>query len=105
MHIRVILKNPADELSTLYAGYAKVMARHVDARIHMEYSEHPDAHGFGYPSVLINDLPVVPADRSMLMPGDLVNELQVWGKSAWELTELADALEAPLNRMLASAAR
>jgi cystathionine gamma-synthase len=105
IHIRVISQQPPGGRCTLYAGYAEVMARHLGARVVMEYSEHRDAHNFGFPSLLINDLPVVPADRVMLMPGDIVAELQVWGVSAWELTELADALEAPLNRLLARATR
>jgi hypothetical protein len=105
LHIRVISQQPAGGRSSLYLAYAEVLAHHLGAKVITEYSEHRDAHNYGFPSLLINDLPVIPADGTMLMPSDLVNELQVWGKSAWDLTELAEALEAPLNRMLARATR
>lgn len=105
IRIRVISEQPAAGRSSLYLAYAEVMARLLGATVVTEYSGHRDAHSYGFPSLLINDLPVIPADGTMLMPSDLVSELQVWGKSAWELTELAEALETPLNRMLARATR
>ncbi len=105
IRIRVISHVPPCKRCSLYMGYAQVMERYLKARVTTENSEQLDEHGFGFPSLLINDIPVLPADKQMLMPMDVINELQVWGKTAWELTELAEALETPLNRMLDSAAR
>ncbi len=104
MQIRVISQQPPGGRCTLYAGYADVLARLPDARVEMAFSTLRDAHGTGYPSLLLDGAPVPPTDGVILMPVDILNALSRQGIADEALIGLAEALEAPLERMLESAA-
>ena len=99
LEIRVVSQQPPGGRCTLYAGYAEVLAAYLDARIDVVFSTERDAHGSGFPSLLVNGLPAQPADGVILMPADLCAMLAA-GQDETILPGLAEALEAPLERMM-----
>ncbi|TXH73951.1 hypothetical protein [Thiobacillus sp.] len=103
LHIRVISQHPPGGRCGLYAGYAEVLATCLNALTEVEFSTQRDAHGSGFPSLLVNGHPVQPADGVILMPSDLCAALAVAGQDETVLAGLARALEAPLERMLGEA--
>ena len=100
VHIRVISQQPPGGRCSLYAGYAEVLATHLGARTEVEFSTERDAHGAGFPSLLVNGCPALPADGVILMPTDLCALLALCGLDEKVLAGLAKALDAPLERML-----
>lgn len=102
LEIRVVSQQPPGGRCTLYAGYAEVLAAHLGARIEIEFSTERDAHGSGFPSLLLNGFPAQPADGVILMPADLCAMLAA-GQDEMTLPGLAEALEAPLERMMEGA--
>jgi cystathionine gamma-synthase len=103
LEIRVVSQQPPGGRCTLYAGYAEVLAAHLGARIEIEFSTERDAHGSGFPSLLVNGLPAQPADGVILMPADLCAMLAAAVRDETILPGLAEALEAPLERMMEGA--
>jgi cystathionine gamma-synthase len=100
LHISVVSQHPPGGRCTLYAGYAEVLAAYLEARTEVVISTERDAHGSGFPSLLLNGCPVQPADGVILMPADLCAVLATAGQDETALIGLADALEAPLERMM-----
>lgn len=100
LHVRVVSQHPPGGRCTLYAGYADVLAAYLGARADVVISTERDAHGSGFPSLLVNGLSVQPADGVILMPADLCAMLAAAGLDEKALAGLAEALEAPLERML-----
>jgi cystathionine gamma-synthase len=100
LHIRVISQNPPGGRCSLYAAYAKAIAAHLDAASERVFSAERDAHGIGFPSLQLNGHAIQPADGVILMPADVCAALAAAGHDAMVLTRLAEALEAPLERML-----
>ncbi len=100
MEIRVISQQPPGGRCTLYAGYAEVLASLSDARTEVTFTVLRDAHGTGYPSLLLDGMPVPPADGVILMPADILAALSSLGIDDEALIGLAEALGAPLERML-----
>lgn len=103
LDVRVVSQHPPGGRCTLYAGYAEVLAACLDARTNVVFSTERDAHGSGFPSLLLNGLPVQPADGVILAPADLCAALAAAGLDEAALAGLAEALEAPLDRMLGGA--
>ncbi|MFH1816832.1 MAG: hypothetical protein ABIK08_07925 [Pseudomonadota bacterium] len=103
LHIRVISQHPPGGRCGLYTGYAEVLAAYLHARAEVVFSTERDAHGSGFPSLLVNGIPAQPADGVILMPGDLCSLLAAAGLDEASLVGLAEALEAPLERMLEGA--
>lgn len=104
LHIRVISQHPPGGRCTLYTGYAEVLAAHLAARMEVVFSTERDAHGTGFPSLLVDGVPVQPEDGAILMPADLCATLAAAGVDRKALTGLGEALEAPLERMLEGSA-
>lgn len=104
LHIRVISQHPPGGRCTLYTGYAEVLAVHLGAHTEVVFSTERDAHGSGFPSLLVNGVPVQPEDGVILMPADLCATLAAAGVDRKSLTGLGEALEAPLERMLEGSA-
>lgn len=100
LQVSVVSQHPPGGRCTLYAGYAEVLATRLDARTEVVFSAERDAHGSGFPSLLLNGRPVKPADGVILMPADLCAALAAAGFDEAGLAGLAEALEAPLGRML-----
>lgn len=103
LHIRVVSQHPPGGRCTLYAAYADVLAAHVDARKEVVFSTERDAHGSGFPAMLVNGQAIQPADGVILMPVDLCVVLKAAGLDDAILAGLAEALEAPLERMMEGA--
>lgn len=100
IEIRVIAQHPPGGRCTLYTGYAEVLTSFMDACKEVIVSATRDAHGQGFPSLWLGGQPVKPTDGVILMPADLCAALEALGHSAESLLGLAEALEAPLERML-----
>lgn len=100
MEIRVISQYPPGGRCTLYAGYAEALASLPGARVEVAFTALRDAHGTGYPSLLLDGAAVAPADGVILMPADIFAALSGLGIDAEALVGLAEILEAPLERML-----
>jgi len=101
LHVRVISQHPPGGRCILYAGYAEVLRVRLGARTEIVTSAERDAHGTGFPSLLVNGDPVQPADGAILMPADLCAVLAtVAGQDEAGLTGLEDELDVPLQRML-----
>ncbi|MEW5787319.1 MAG: hypothetical protein AB1899_05650 [Pseudomonadota bacterium] len=98
--VRVISQHPPGGRCTLYAGYADVLARHLQFSAELDFSASRDAHGSGFPSLLLDGVPVLPADGVILMPSDILAALTGLGISDEDRPGLAEALEVPLERML-----
>lgn len=100
IQVRVISQQPPGGRCTLYAGYAEVLERHLEARAELVFSTTRNAHGEGFPSLWLNGAAVQPADGVILMPADVLAGLTAQGMTEEALLGLAEALEAPLDRML-----
>ena len=100
LHIRVVSQHPPGGRCGLYAGYAEVLAACIGAQIEVVISTERDAHGSGFPSMLVDGWSIQPADGVILMPADLCAALAAAGLDEAALADLAAALEAPLERML-----
>ena len=103
LHVRVVSQHPPGGRCTLYAGYADVLAAHLDARTEVVFSTERDAHGSGFPALLVNGQAIQPADGVILMPVDLCTVLKAAGLDDATLTGLTEALEVPLERMMEGA--
>ena len=101
--VRVISQHPPGGRCSLYAGYAEVLAAHLDARTELVITTERDAHGSGFPSLWLNGLPVQPGDGVILIPADVCAMLASAGQDEATLAGLAEALEAPLERMMEGA--
>jgi len=100
VHVRVISQQPPGGRCTLYGGYAGVLERHLAARAELVFSQTRDAHGDGFPSLWLNGAPLQPEDGVILMPADVLAGLTAQGVPEEAMAGLAEALEAPLDRML-----
>lgn len=100
IQVRVISQQPPGGRCTLYAGYAEVLERHLEARAELVFSTTRNAHGEGFPSLWLNGAAVQPEDGVILMPADVLAALRAHGMTEEALLGLAEALEAPLDRML-----
>ncbi|OZA29911.1 MAG: hypothetical protein B7X91_00270 [Hydrogenophilales bacterium 17-64-11] len=100
LQVRVVSQHPPGGRCTLYAGYAEVLAARLGVQTEVVFSTERDAHGMGFPSLLVNDLAIQPADGVILMPADLCAILAAAGLDEEILAGLAEAMEAPLERML-----
>lgn len=98
--VQVISQRPPGGRCTLYAGYADILERHLQASAELLFSDQRDAHGEGFPSLWLNGAPVQPGDGVILMPADLLASLAAHGVAEEAMSGLAEALEAPLDRML-----
>jgi cystathionine gamma-synthase len=67
----VISQHPPGGRCSLYAGYAEVLAAHLDTRTEVVITAERDAHGSGFPSLLLNGSTVQTADGVILMPADV----------------------------------
>ena len=103
LHVRVISQHPPGGRCTLYAGYAEVLTTHLNAQTEVVFSTERDAHGSGFPSLLVGGLPVQPADGVIVMPADLCAMLAAAGQDQAALAGLVEALEVPLERMMEGA--
>jgi len=100
VRVKVISQQPPGGRCTLYASYADVLMRHMQASPELHFSTTRDAHGSGFPSLWLNGAPVQPADGVIVMPADILDALADHGIDGEAVMGLAEALEVPLERML-----
>lgn len=100
LQIKVISRQPPGGRCQLYAQYARVLANPLHLRFTLHYSENPDTHGNGYPSLIIHETAIQPADGVILMPDEILAALLAQGMSIPESKVLLEALYDPLNRLL-----
>jgi hypothetical protein len=100
VRVRVISKQPPGGRCGLYAGYGQALARHVGARLQVDFTDTPDAHGHGFPSIWIGGSPLQPADGVIVMPADLLAALGSAGVAA--TSPLEGALEGEVEKMLSA---
>jgi len=98
--VLVISQQPPGGRCTLYAGYADVLERHLEARAKLVFTTTRGAHGEGFPSLWLNGAAVQPEDGVILMPADVLAGLRAHGVPEEAMPGLIEALEAPLDRML-----
>jgi cystathionine gamma-synthase len=103
LYVRVVSQHPPGGRCSLYAGYADVLAAYLNAQTDIVITTERDAHGSGFPSLLVNGVSAQPADGVILMPADLCALLAAVGQDEAALAGLAEALEAPLQRMMEGA--
>jgi cystathionine gamma-synthase len=103
LKVKVISQQPPGGRCTLYAGYADVLARHFGTGAEVVFSEMRNAHGDGFPSLLLNGIAVQPEDGVILMPADITASLAAQGIPGEAMRGLAEALDAPLERMMEQA--
>lgn len=103
VHVRVVPQHPPGGRCSLDAGYAEVLAAYLDTRTEVVVTTERDAHGSGFPSLLLNGVPVQPADGVILMPADVCAMLVATGLDEAKLAGLIEALVVPLERMMEDA--
>ena len=96
--VRVISQHPPGGRCGLYTSYGQVLAQHLSGRFQLEISAERDAHGHGFPSILINGSPLRPSDGVIVMPEDVVAALIANGITV--SNDLGMALEVEINKML-----
>ncbi|MGD9788246.1 MAG: hypothetical protein AB7U30_09880 [Sulfuricellaceae bacterium] len=99
--VTVISQNPPGGRCTLYTGYARQISTLLDIEMKVVLTDCRDAHGKGFPSLLVGEVAVQPADGVILAPEDLVAALEAAGIAVD--AALGAALEAELEKMLAGA--
>ncbi|MBS4097457.1 MAG: hypothetical protein KGZ83_11565 [Sulfuricella sp.] len=74
-HLQVISQQPPGGRCTLYARYAAELSSCFGAALDIVYTDCRDAHGAGFPSLLLNGMALQPGDGVILSPHDLVTAL------------------------------
>ncbi len=100
LKVQVISQQPPGGRCNLYAGYAEVLARQFGTQAEVAYSETRSAHGDGFPSLRLNGVAIQPEDGLILMPADITAALADMGIPGDRIQGLAEALDAPLERMM-----
>lgn len=103
--VQVISQQPPGGRCNLYAGYAEALARQFGVEAEIVYSETRNAHGEGFPSLWLNGVALQPEDGLILMPADITTALDGMGISGAQVQGLAEALDAPLERMMEQAGK
>lgn len=74
-HLRVISQQPPGGRCTLYARYALELSSCFGLEMETVYTGCRDAHGEGFPSLLLNGIALQPSDGVILSPTDIHAEL------------------------------
>lgn len=74
-HLQVISQQPPGGRCTLYARYAAELSSHLGGALDIVYTDCRDAHGAGFPSLLLNGVALQPGDGVILSPHDLATAL------------------------------
>ena len=98
--IKVMSQHPPGGRCTLYARYAEELSSTLGLPKRIIHSEHRDAHGEGFPSLLFMGAPLQPSDGVILAPEDICAGLTIAGLDLGFAPELAARLEAIQERFL-----
>lgn len=98
--IKVISQHPPGGRCTLYALYAEELARSLGLSRRVLHSECRDAHGDGFPALLLHGVALKPSDGVILSPQDICDGLASSGIDLSVLPDLSARLEAIQERFL-----
>lgn len=73
--LRVISQQPPGGRCTLYARYAQEISSRFGMEMDIVHTASRDAHGTGFPSLLLNGMALQPSDGVILSPADIHAEL------------------------------
>lgn len=98
--IKVISQHPPGGRCTLYALYASELESMLDLTRRVIHSDCRDAHGDGFPSLLLHGMALLPSDGVILSPVDICAALASAGIDLSLAPDLAARLEAIQERFL-----
>lgn len=98
--IKVISQHPPGGRCTLYALYAEELANSLGLTRRVIHSDCRDAHGDGFPSLVLNGVVLKPSDGVILSPPDICAGLAAAGINLSGVPDLAARLEAIQERFL-----
>lgn len=73
--LRVLSQQPPGGRCTLYARYAQEISSRFGMEMDIVHTDSRDAHGTGFPSLLLNGMALQPSDGVILSPADIHAEL------------------------------
>jgi cystathionine gamma-synthase len=98
--LKVFSQQPPGGRCTLYALYAEELSSCLGLAKRVVYTECRDAHGDGFPALLIKGSALQPADGVILSPEDICAGLASAGLDLSAVPDLAARLEAIQERFL-----
>lgn len=98
--IKVISQHPPGGRCTLYALYADELACSLGLTRRVIHSDCRDAHGDGFPSLVLKGVVLKPSDGVILSPQDICAGLAGAGIDPSGVPDLAARLEAIQERFL-----
>jgi cystathionine gamma-synthase len=98
--IKVISQQPPGGRCTLYALYASELESCLGLSKRIVHSDCRDAHGEGFPSLLLNGVVLKPSDGVILSPQDICAGLASAGIDLSGVPDLEARLEAIQERFL-----
>lgn len=98
--IKVLSKQPPGGRCTLYTLYAEELSSSLGLARRVVYSDCPDAHGDGFPALLVKGVALQPSDGVILSPEDVCAGLTSIGLDLSAMPNLAARLEAIQERFL-----
>lgn len=99
-HLKVLSQQPPGGRCTLYARYAAELSSCFGAALDIDYTDCRDAHGEGFPSLLLNGVALQPADGVILAPQDVHDALWRAGIPLDAASGLLERLRAVETRFL-----
>lgn len=99
--VQVISQHPPGGRCTLYALYAVELASRLGMVKRIIYSERRDAHGDGFPSLVLKGMVLKPSDGVILSPQDICAGLSSAGIDLSFAPDLAARLETIQEQFLA----
>lgn len=78
-HLKVLSQQPPGGRCTLYARYAGELSSCFGAALDIVHTDCRDAHGDGFPALLVNGLALQPGDGVILSPNDIITALSQAG--------------------------
>lgn len=98
--IKVISQQPPGGRCTLYALYAAELESCLGLSKRVIHSDCRDAHGDGFPSMVLNGVVLKPSDGVILSPEDIYASLVTAGVDLSGVPDLAARLEAIQEKFL-----
>ncbi len=92
--IKIIVQNPPGGRCTLYKRYAVLLESMLGMQYSIVLSERRNAHGEGYPSLVLCGQVLMPADGIMLTPEDIHAALLAAGIDLQAAPDLLQRMEA-----------
>lgn len=98
--LRVVSQQPPGGRCTLYARYALELSSLFGLEMETVYTDCRDAHGTGFPSLLLNGISLQPSDGVILSPEDIHSELARLAPHLTSGQDIVQRLEAIQNNFL-----